>query len=333
MTDGRYVIALDMEWNQPVPWKQYPHVPKAMLPGEIIQIGAVKLDPAGNAVDELRLGVRPRYFKQVHWKVKKLTGVTAEEMMQGIPFPEAAEKLGDWLLSTGRDFDIFAWGGEDERILTANLEAWSLNPEWLPDTIYDARFIYDSFLGRDGVSTSLTDAATELGAELDLNQHDSLNDARYLAAICRKTDLRRGMAEYEELGPAPAPGQPFQRLRLGGFADPGDILKSRELRHFTCPLCGEALTVREWVPQNKDRQIALTACTRGHRSLSRIHWKPRPDGSYAVLRTVYEADDEAADFYKKRLQRWLSAQKHARKSKAAAEQTGGEDGKSGRQTE
>ena len=49
------------KWNQPVPWKQYPQVPKAMLPGEIIQIGAVKLDPAGNAVDELRLGVRPRF--------------------------------------------------------------------------------------------------------------------------------------------------------------------------------------------------------------------------------------------------------------------------------
>ena len=35
MTDGRYVIALDMEWNQPLPWKQYPHVPKAMLQGNI----------------------------------------------------------------------------------------------------------------------------------------------------------------------------------------------------------------------------------------------------------------------------------------------------------
>ena len=315
MPDGRYIVALDMEWNQPLPWKQYPRVPKAMLPGEIIQIGAVKVSPAGETVDELRISVRPRYFKQVHWKVKKLTRLSEEEMMNGIPFPEAAEQLGAWLCATGPDFDIFAWGGEDERILTANLEAWGLDPRWLPRDIYDARFIYDSFLGRDGVSTSLTDAAAELGAELELDQHDSLNDARYLAAICRKTDLRRGMAEYEELGPAPAPGQPLQRLRLTDMADQTEILKNQTLRSFTCPRCGAELFCREWVPQNKDRQIALTACPCGAKALSRIHWKPRPNGTLSVVRTVYEADPEAEEFYKKRLQRYLSAQKHAKKAK------------------
>ena len=87
MPDGRYIVALDMEWNQPLPWKQYPRVPKAMLPGEIIQIGAVKVSPAGETVSELRLSVRPRYFKQVHWKVKKLTRLSEEEMMNGIAEP------------------------------------------------------------------------------------------------------------------------------------------------------------------------------------------------------------------------------------------------------
>ena len=77
----RYVIALDMEWNQPLPWKQYAQVPKALMPGEIIQIGAVKVDPAGRTVDELRLSVRPRYFRQVHWKVKKLTHLSEADMM------------------------------------------------------------------------------------------------------------------------------------------------------------------------------------------------------------------------------------------------------------
>ena len=326
MSDGRYIVALDMEWNQPLPWKQYPRVPKAMLPGEIIQIGAVKVSPSGETAGELRISVRPRYFKLVHWKVKKLTKLSEEEMMSGISFPEAAEQLGKWLCDTGPDFDIFAWGGEDERILTANLEAWGLDPAWLPRDIYDARFIYDSFLGRDGVSTSLTDAAAELGAELELDQHDSLNDARYLAAICRRTDLGRGMAEYEELGPAPAPGEPLQRLRLAGLADQEAILKSRELRAFTCPGCGNALFSREWVPQNKDRQIALTGCPCGGKYLSRIHWKPRPNGTLSVVRTVYEADETAEDYYKKRLQRYLSAQKHARKAREKAESAGAGSG-------
>ena len=329
MSDGRYIVALDMEWNQPLPWKQYPRVPKAMLPGEIIQIGAVKVDPAGEAVDELRLSVRPRYFKQVHWKVKKLTRLSEEEMMNGIPFPEAAEKLGAWLCATGPDYDIFAWGGEDERILTANLEAWGLDPDWLPRDIYDARFIYDSFLGRDGVSTSLTDAAAELGAELELDQHDSLNDARYLAAICRKTDLRRGMAEYEELGPAPAPGEPLQRLRLADLADQTEVLKDRQLRSFTCPRCGKELFCREWVPQNKDRQIGLVRCAGGHETFLRLHFSRRPSGRYTALRTVYPADEETKAFYQKKyqkqqesLKRLKRLQEKARKATQATE--GGE---------
>ena len=105
------MIVLDMEWNQPIS-ADSPLAIKlcTALPFEIIQIGAVKLSPAGELLDELRLAVRPRYFKQVHWKVKKLTRISEEEMMNGIPFPEAAEELGAWLRKDG-DFDIFAWGG------------------------------------------------------------------------------------------------------------------------------------------------------------------------------------------------------------------------------
>jgi len=324
MPEGKNIVALDMEWNQPLPWKQYPRVPKALFPGEIIQIGAVKLSPAGEKLGELRLAVRPRYFRQVHWKVKKLTRISEEEMMNGIPFPEAAEELGAWLGKDGA-FDIFAWGGEDERILTANLETWGLDPAWMPETVYDLRFIYDSFLGRNEVSTSLTDAAAELGAVLELDQHDSLNDARYLAEICRRVDLKRGMAEYEELGPAPA-GEPLQRLRRPGFANQEAILRDKELRAFACPACGKGLAAREWVPQNKERQIALIACPCGERSLLRLHWKPRPDGTLSCLRTVYRAGAEAEDYYKKRLQRFQSAQRHAKKAKEAAAKEAGQKG-------
>ncbi len=318
MADGRMIIALDMEWNQPLPWKEYRKVPKALMPGEIIQIGAVKLDASGNEISTLRLSVRPRYFKQVHWKVKKLTHISEEDMLSGLDFPEAAAQLGAWLTETGDDFDIYAWGGEDERVLVANLEAWNMNPPWLPDTIYDLRFIYDSFRNKTETSTSLTDAAEAVGMELDLEQHDSLNDARYLAAICRNTDLTRGRAEYEELGPAPA-GMPYQRLRLGGFAESGDLQKNGEFRGHTCPACGKELRVSLWVPQNKDRLIGLTKCPCGEATLCRIHFKPRPDGTQSAVRTVYMADAAAKEFYKKKLTRYESGLKHTKKQKPQTE--------------
>ena len=322
MPEGRNIVALDMEWNQPLPWKEYPRVPKALMPGEIIQIGAVKLGPDGKQLSELRLSVRPRYFKQVHWKVKKLTQISEQEMMNGMPFPEAAKRLGDWLTEDGTPFDVFAWGGEDERVLIANLDAWGLDPAWVPENIFDLRLIYDSFLGRFEQSTSLTDAAAELGAELELIQHDSLNDARYLAAICAHTDLSRGMAEYEELGSAPAPGAPLQRLSVPRLADFDAAVRSEALRSFVCPACGEALRVKEWISQNKDRQIALVKCACGAESFLRMRLKPRPDGTFTALRTVYVSDEAAAEYYKKRYARYLNAQKHAKKAKEAKAKEG-----------
>ena len=300
---GRRAVVFDMEWNQPLPWKEYPHVPKALMPGEIIQIGAVMLDPEGKPMGEFSASVKPRYFRQVHWKVKKLTHLSESDMLGGDPFPEAAERFGAWCCQGDGDFDMFAWGGEDERVLCANLEAWGLDPAWVPEQVYDLRLIYDSFLGRTETSTSLTDAAEALGIALDLEQHDSLNDARYAAAICAATDIRRGIREYEELGPGPALPPGTQRQLELGFDSPGDALHHPALCRFRCPECGEELRCRAWVPQNKDRQIGLVKCAEGHESFLRLRFNRRPSGRYSALRMVYPAGEEAKAFYLKKYQK------------------------------
>ena len=313
LNTGRRAVVFDMEWNQPLPWKEYPHVPKALMPGEIIQIGAVMLDPLGKPVGEFSASVKPRYFRQVHWKVKKLTHISEEDMLGGEPFPEVAERFGAWCRSGGGDFDMFAWGGEDERVLCANLEAWGLDPAWVPWQVYDLRLIFDSFRGRTETSTSLTDAAEALGIALDLEQHDSLNDARYAAAILVGTDIRRGIAEYEELGPGPALPVGQQRQYETGFDSPGDALHHPNLCRFRCPVCGEDLRCRTWTPQNKDRQIGLVPCAQGHESFLRLRFSRRPSGRYSALRCVYPATEEAAAFYRKKFQKQQESIKRLRK--------------------
>lgn len=325
----RAVIALDMEWNQPVPWRTYHNVPESLKTGEIIQIGAVRLGAAGEPAEELRLSVRPKYYKEMHWKVKKLTHLDESEVRTGLSFPEAMEKLGSWLGEPG-SFDMFAWGSEDERMLAGNLQAWGLNPDWFPENIYDLRLIYDGFLGREATGTSLTDAAAELGAELELDAHDSLNDAKYLAAICERMDLARGIEQYEELDPSPAPGAAFQRLTLGGFSDPFTVLTDEALRSYVCPACGRARLLSAWVTQNKERQIGLQKCSCGAESYLRLRRRPRPDGTYLASRAVFLADEAAVAYYGKKYKKQLDAQKRAKKARerAAAETAGQENGSS-----
>ena len=53
-------IVFDLEWNQPASWDAAIHDP-IYLSGEIIEIGAVKLNEEFQTVDELRLFVIPQH--------------------------------------------------------------------------------------------------------------------------------------------------------------------------------------------------------------------------------------------------------------------------------
>ena len=59
-------IVLDMEWNQP--WPGSPSSKKVLpvtIRGEIIQIGAVRLDQEGGPGDEFQIMVAPKYYRRL----------------------------------------------------------------------------------------------------------------------------------------------------------------------------------------------------------------------------------------------------------------------------
>ena len=105
-------IVLDLEWNQAMSsdssvFKKLP----IHLRGEIIEIGAVKLNPDMTPGDEFTIDVRPQFFRRIHYKVKKITGFDKDRLAQGIPFPEALEQFHDWC---GSDVTFLTWGMDDQ---------------------------------------------------------------------------------------------------------------------------------------------------------------------------------------------------------------------------
>ena len=75
-------IIFDLEWNQG------PEEEQGI--GEIVQIGAVKMDDCFEAVDELRLYVKPFLYPKLHNRIATLTGIRQQDLQtQGLPFPEA----------------------------------------------------------------------------------------------------------------------------------------------------------------------------------------------------------------------------------------------------
>ena len=69
-------IVLDMEWNQPGPGS--PSARKVLpvqIRGEIIQIGAVRMNEDQQVMDEFQIMVKPKYYRHLNRRVSKLTGI------------------------------------------------------------------------------------------------------------------------------------------------------------------------------------------------------------------------------------------------------------------
>ena len=70
-----HYITLDLEWNQAYAQKAIAvqRQLSCRLRGEVIQIGAVKLDEAMKPIGSYQIIVKPKYFKKIHKHVSELT--------------------------------------------------------------------------------------------------------------------------------------------------------------------------------------------------------------------------------------------------------------------
>lgn len=153
-------IVLDMEWNQPFSAKHMVKTP-VLLHGEVVQIGAVKLD---------------------------------ENYQYGFPFPVAMNHFQKWC---GEKFVFFTWGSDDSGMLRDNMILHGLNTDWLPKT-YDIQMIFDDQITKEKRRISLS-SAVEIIGEPAFDAHDALNDARSTACVCWHLDMARGLSGYAEL--------------------------------------------------------------------------------------------------------------------------------------
>ena len=91
------LIVFDLEWNigyQPKTFRY--HGTELTLRGEIIQIGAVRIDEAGDILDTFDMTLRPRIFRKLQHHIAKVTGLSQGEIDAGVPI---ADGLAEFMLS------------------------------------------------------------------------------------------------------------------------------------------------------------------------------------------------------------------------------------------
>ena len=301
-------IVVDLEWNQAMSSKSsvFNKLP-IHLSGEIIEIGAVKLNDDMSLGEEFTVDVKPAYFKRMHYKVKKITGFDKERLSHGLPFPDALESFRDWC---GEGATFLTWGCDDRRILEQNIIIHDLDWDWISGWV-NLQLIYNLQTGGDKNQKSLASAMEHFGIEQTRVAHDALGDAYNTALVCTHLDMAEGMRLYPDAAQILASRMPNAKPQTdsqdsdsllhesySGFSTKAAAFADGRIAALNCPVCGRVLTPSKWVNQGDQRYMSIYPCEEDGSFLMRVKFrKNAEDNTWTANRLLYQADEAAVEFY------------------------------------
>ncbi len=307
------LVVLDLEWNQAMSSKSevFNHLP-IHLRGEIIEIGAVRLNPDFSLGEELTIDVRPVYFRRMHYKVKKITGFDKDRLARGLSFPDAMNRLRDWC---GDDVTFLTWGWDDQGIFEQNIIIHDLDWDWISGWI-NLQMIYNLQTGGDKNQKSLSAAMEHFEIEQTRVAHDALGDAYNTALVTTHLDMEEGMRLYPEAEDIlarrmpnykpPTEPVPYQEALVHDssplYEVKAEAFAAAKNHALVCPFCGSVCSGNRWISQSDGRYMNTFNCQDHGDFLSRIRLKKDADNDlWSASCLIYEASDEMRDFYRSKL--------------------------------
>ena len=199
-------IVLDLEWNQPLSYNSsaYKSVGGKLL-FEMIQIGAIRMNDHLEITDSFNQLIQPTHYVKLHPRIKRITGITQEQLCDAPQFAEAAECFHAWC---GEDSVILTWGCDDISVLQQNLDFFKYRAPF--PAMYDLQreiggeglVIGVDEVGRGAIAGPLTVGAVVLPNEprvWGINDSKQLTPARResLAAQIADVAVAIGIAHIE----------------------------------------------------------------------------------------------------------------------------------------
>ena len=313
-----HYITLDLEWNQAYAQKALAVQRQlcSRLRGEVIQIGAVKLNENMQPCGSYQVIVKPKYFKKLHRHVSELTGITQDMMDSGTPMTEAAVNFKKWC---GNDFVFLTWGPDDIPMLKENLHANGLEHSWV-DKVYDLQIIFNR--QTDGLSKqrSLEYAMEYFEIPQRLPAHDALNDAYFTALVAAKLDVKGGIATYN------AGRTEHLEESVIGDADAGDdgyvtipeMLEDEIVSSPVCPICKSKLASKGKPLHSKGQKYTFVfSCDNDGDMILTLKLHRNFNDTWRAKRTIDKATDEKLEAYRAGLEKSNIRRKTNRKPSRA----------------
>lgn len=295
-------IIFDLEWNQP-----YSHdigfLRRAgmAVTGEIIQIGAVKLDDNLQLVDTFSIFVKPVFLKRMHRHVKNLTGITDSILKSGIPFSNAIQLFEKWC---GPSPILFSWGADDLIVLNENIRLHNMKHKW-DYQWFDGQRLYSFQKNGTAEQIALGKAVEELGIPVDLEAHNALHDSVYTARILTRIPFKKLLQQYGEISQIKSPVVVFPEslsfFVYDHFADKIKALSETRVKTAFCPECQKPLTLSAMERTTGDKYLALGQCEVHHEFA--VLWKAhkyvsgKGQSLYYITKTISRSNPEIQSYY------------------------------------
>lgn len=278
-------IVFDLEWNQAASESEMITSPLC-LEGEIIEIGAVKLNDEFEKVDELKLYIKPQYYTRLHHRIITLTGIRERDLeANGLPFPEAFDRFLQWC---GEEYSYMTWSTSDLPVLVDNMLLHGIDVSDLPDT-YDVQRIFCTEIMRFSRQLSLDDALKVLKEKGD-TAHDALHDARNTVLVINHMDMDDYVDSYVSRAYAEQPGSQ-------SYESPKALLEDAALLEYECPWCGEQVKAERWYHLKHDEYAAAGQCSEGDEIFLSMNVLRSSPSRYHPRRLFYEMSDALWDIY------------------------------------
>lgn len=318
-------IVFDLEWNQ-APAGKESELP--LLPFEIIEIGAQKLDSQLKPLGSFHAVIKPVVYQTLHSCIREVVGLTDRDLKKGLSFAEAYR---DFKTFCGKDCTFATWGSMDLTELQRNIRFFD-QPDFMTKPLFycDVQKLFSLAFEDGKTRRSLEHAVEALGIPLTDVFHRADSDAMYTARILAQIPLSLIRTHYS-VDYYATPDSKKEELHLDypgyykyvsrKFESREDAIADKTVTAIRCIHCKKALRKKiRWFSGNNRIYYCLAECPEHGYVKGKIRMKKNDEGRVFVVKTVKMTDAEGAERIRRALEE-MRRKRRARGSRTGTEAT------------